>query len=125
MSVRLYNNGNVTPVAAGQSQRFSSGVGVFNWHYLSSPPQIPQGPGVHLELGGLIYGIVMHTCIINNKQFKISSAGNPQSAHPALACNVCKVVYSDTPAVSRPGAMATPRRQTRIAGGLPPRFTNK
>jgi hypothetical protein len=43
----------VTAVAAGQSQRFYSGVGIFNWHYLSSPPQMPQGPGVELEAGGL------------------------------------------------------------------------
>jgi hypothetical protein len=42
-------------VAAGQSQRFYSGVGIFNWYYLSSPPQIPRRPSVHLELRGLIY----------------------------------------------------------------------
>jgi hypothetical protein len=38
-------NGCVTAVAAGQSQRFYSGVGIFNWYYLSSaPPELP-GPG--------------------------------------------------------------------------------
>jgi hypothetical protein len=42
-------------VAVGQSQRFYSGVGIFNWYYLSSPPQIPRRRGVDLELGGLTY----------------------------------------------------------------------
>jgi hypothetical protein len=46
-------NGCVTAVAAGQSQRFYSGVGIFNWHYLSSPPQVLRGPGAHLESKGL------------------------------------------------------------------------
>jgi len=31
-----------------------SGVGIFNWYYPSSPPQIPRAPGVELERGGLI-----------------------------------------------------------------------
>jgi hypothetical protein len=48
-------NGYVTAVAAGQSQRLYSGVGVFHWCYLSSPPQIMRFPVVGLELGGLIY----------------------------------------------------------------------
>jgi hypothetical protein len=39
----------VTAVAAGQSQRFYSGVGIFNWHYLGSPPQILLLPWLHLE----------------------------------------------------------------------------
>jgi hypothetical protein len=42
-------------VAAGQSQRFYSGVGVFNWCHLSSPPQILLRPGVHLKWRWLIY----------------------------------------------------------------------
>jgi hypothetical protein len=43
-------------VAAGQSQRFYSGVEIFNWCYLSSPPQIPRTPVVVLERKGrLIY----------------------------------------------------------------------
>jgi hypothetical protein len=42
-------------VAAGQSQRFYSGVGIFNWYYLSSPPQILRCRGVELETRGLIY----------------------------------------------------------------------
>ena len=46
-------DGYVTVVAAGQVQRFYSGVGIFNWHYLSSPPQIPQELGVPLESGRL------------------------------------------------------------------------
>jgi hypothetical protein len=46
-------NGYVTAVAAGQSQRFYSGVGIFNWYYLSSPPQILLVPVVHLETRGL------------------------------------------------------------------------
>ena len=39
--------GFVTAVAIGQSQRLYSGVGIFNWHYLSSPPQTsdPTFPG--------------------------------------------------------------------------------
>ena len=48
-------NGYVTAVAVGQSQRFYSGVGIFNWYYLSSPPQIPRPIGADLELGGLTY----------------------------------------------------------------------
>ena len=48
-------NDHVTAVAAGQSQRYYSGVGIFNWYYLSSPPQSLRPPVVHLELGGLIY----------------------------------------------------------------------
>jgi hypothetical protein len=48
-------NGFVTAVAAGQSQRFYSGVGIFNWYYLSLPPQILRGPVVHFELRQLIY----------------------------------------------------------------------
>jgi hypothetical protein len=47
-------NGYVTAVAAGQSQRFYSGVGIFNWRYLSSPPQIPRVSRYHLETRGLI-----------------------------------------------------------------------
>ena len=42
-------------MAAGQSKRFYSGVGIFNWYYFSSPPQIPRRRGVDLELGGLKY----------------------------------------------------------------------
>jgi hypothetical protein len=33
-------NGYVTAVTVGQSQRLYSGVGIFNWYYLSSPPQV-------------------------------------------------------------------------------------
>jgi hypothetical protein len=29
-------------------------VGIFNWYYLSSPPQILRVPAVHLESWGLI-----------------------------------------------------------------------
>jgi hypothetical protein len=31
-----------------------SGGGIFNWHYLSSPPQILRCPVVHLESKGLM-----------------------------------------------------------------------
>jgi hypothetical protein len=48
-------SGYVTAVAAGQSQRLYSGVGIFNWHYPSSPPQILRFPMVPLERRGLIY----------------------------------------------------------------------
>ena len=47
-------NGYVTAVTAGQSQRFSSGVGIFDWYYLSSPPQIPRFSRVDLESRRLI-----------------------------------------------------------------------
>ena len=40
-------------MAAGQSQRLRFGVGIFNWHHLGSPPQIPRPSVVDLELGGL------------------------------------------------------------------------
>jgi hypothetical protein len=30
------------------------GLGIFNWHCLSSPPQIPRGPRAVLERGGLV-----------------------------------------------------------------------
>jgi hypothetical protein len=43
-------NGYVTAVAVGQSQRLYSGVGLFNWHYLSSPPQIPRLSRVVLDV---------------------------------------------------------------------------
>jgi hypothetical protein len=46
-------DGYVTAVAASQSQRFYSGVEIFKWYYLSSPPQILRFSGVHLETGGL------------------------------------------------------------------------
>jgi hypothetical protein len=39
-------------VAAGQSQQFYSGVGIFNWHYPSSPPQILRVPVAPLESRG-------------------------------------------------------------------------
>jgi hypothetical protein len=42
-------------VAVGQSQRFYSGVGVFNWYYLSSPPQNLRVSEAPLESGGLIF----------------------------------------------------------------------
>jgi hypothetical protein len=42
-------DGYVTAVAAGQSQRLYSGVGIFNWHYLSSPPQILRFSRFDLE----------------------------------------------------------------------------
>ena len=53
-------------MVAGQSQRFYSVVGIFNWCYLSlsSPPQIPRVPGVELETGGLvlIYPFLLRGC---------------------------------------------------------------
>jgi hypothetical protein len=39
VSVRVYNNGHLMAVAAGQSQRVYSGVGIFNWYYPSSTPR--------------------------------------------------------------------------------------
>jgi hypothetical protein len=36
------------------------GVGIFYWYYLSSPPQVLRVPAVRLELGGLIYNILMY-----------------------------------------------------------------
>jgi hypothetical protein len=51
-------------VAAGQSQRFYSGVGIFNWYYLSSPPQILRFPEVDLESGWLISDIRAHNIYI-------------------------------------------------------------
>jgi hypothetical protein len=53
-------SGYVTAVAAGQSQRFYSGVAIFNWYYFSSPPQIPRIPEAPLERGGL----VLYVCYI-------------------------------------------------------------
>jgi hypothetical protein len=49
-------NGYVTAVAAGQSQRLYSGVGIFSWYNPISPPQILRCSGVHLETRGLISG---------------------------------------------------------------------
>ena len=50
-------------MAAGQSQRFYSGVGIFNfnWYYLSSPPQILRIPVVELETRGLMLYQVVDT----------------------------------------------------------------
>jgi hypothetical protein len=47
----VYSSGQVTAVATDQSQKFYPGVIIFNWYYLSSPPQIqiPLRPGIHLE----------------------------------------------------------------------------
>ena len=42
-------NGYVTAVAVGQSQPPYSGLGIFNWYYLNSPPQIPRPSEVDLE----------------------------------------------------------------------------
>ena len=61
--MQIYNkcpfgcSGYVTAVAARQSKRFysGSGVGIFNWYYLSSSPQVLRPPVVRLESGGLIY----------------------------------------------------------------------
>jgi hypothetical protein len=36
-------------MAIGQSQRLYSGVRIFNWYYLSSPPQILRAPEAPLE----------------------------------------------------------------------------
>ena len=47
-------NGCVTAAAAGKSQRFYSGVGIFNWYYPSSPPQIPRRSEAPFETGGLM-----------------------------------------------------------------------
>ena len=49
------SNGYVTAVAAGQRQRFHSGVGIFNWYYPSSPPRVVRFPGVDLERAGLVF----------------------------------------------------------------------
>jgi hypothetical protein len=43
------HNGYVTAVAVGQSQPLYSGVGIFNWYYLSSPPQILRCRRARLE----------------------------------------------------------------------------
>jgi hypothetical protein len=53
--------GYATAVAAGQRQRFYSGVEIFKWYYLSSPSQIPLPvrPGIDLELGGLVFHVVV------------------------------------------------------------------
>ena len=44
-----YCSGYVTAVTAGQSQRFYSGMGIFNWYYLSSTPRELRLPGADLE----------------------------------------------------------------------------
>jgi len=38
VSVRVYNNGHLMAVAAGQSQRVYSGVGIFNWCLSAKKP---------------------------------------------------------------------------------------
>jgi hypothetical protein len=43
-----------THLPARERSPLYSGVGIFNWHYLSSPPQIPRAPWVGLERGGLM-----------------------------------------------------------------------
>jgi hypothetical protein len=42
-----------------------SGVGIFNWYYLSSPPQILRGPGVHLESPRLILHRTVGHCKVH------------------------------------------------------------
>jgi hypothetical protein len=57
-------------VAVGQSQRLYSGVGIFNWYYLSSPPQVLRVPEAPLELGGL-------TSETAARRFQISEVKRP------------------------------------------------
>ena len=42
--------------------RFYSGVGIFNWYYLSSPPQILRCSRFPLETGGLMYVSTIFAC---------------------------------------------------------------
>ena len=45
----------VAAMAASQSQRLYSGVGIFHWHHLNAPPpQILRTPGIDLGRTGLI-----------------------------------------------------------------------
>jgi hypothetical protein len=57
-------------VAVGQSQRFYSGVGIFNWYCLSLPPQVLRFPvvGLGLESGGLIWLAIYYAYIIGYKR---------------------------------------------------------
>jgi hypothetical protein len=59
-------SGYVTAVAAGQSQRFYSGVGMSDWYYLSSPPQILRAPGAVLESAGSQLGLPLPRHLTRN-----------------------------------------------------------
>jgi hypothetical protein len=67
-------------VAAGQSQRFYSGVRIFNWYYLSSPPQILRAPGVELETRGLICRPNTTNFLLLNPGFFFDASGPAQKA---------------------------------------------
>jgi hypothetical protein len=69
-------------MAAGQSQRFYSGVGNFNWYYLSSPPQVLRGPRVGLERRGLIDMLPYYT---NTRPVSIMVLGNPPHSQVYLS----------------------------------------
>jgi hypothetical protein len=49
--------------------RFYSGVGIFNWYYLSSPPQILRRSMVDLESGGLIW------CLCSRGRIRMNNTG--------------------------------------------------
>jgi hypothetical protein len=54
-------------VAADQSQRCYSGVGIFNWYYLSLPPQIPRFSRFVLELPGTFSHIWIQVAVSEAK----------------------------------------------------------
>ena len=58
-------------MAAGQSQRLYSSVGIFNfnWYCLSSPPQILLLPGVDLERKGLVKYYIMYSPQYNSGNY--------------------------------------------------------
>ena len=92
-------------MAAGQSQRFYSGVGIFNWYYLSSPPQIPRPPVVHLGTRGLIYAlnltylygycyVYMHACATAKLESQRTAGSKTPGEGAAAAGRTKLLLYS-------------------------------
>jgi hypothetical protein len=105
-------NGYVTALAAGQSQRVYSGVGIFNWYYLSSPPQTLLRPGSGLEWGWLIYINMVNSEFRSTKPapflFSLRNTARPKNQE----------VPGATPLGLGPGSIIVHNTGTRIEGNV-------
>jgi hypothetical protein len=127
----LHGSGYVTDVAAGQSQRFYSGVGIFNWCHLSLPPQVLRPPVVHLESRRLTWdlgrrtGIMlveMPVSVLSKRRRKSSRASANLIVQPAAG--VTQIPVNDIRPWDSPGhsahAHAHRRSCTTAASALSP-----
>ena len=87
-------NGYATAVAVGQSQRLYSGVGMFNWYYLSSTQGSYRTPGFDLELTGLSSmnisgchkGVDLESMSLAFCQPRYPATSGPSTNAPACTC---------------------------------------